>query len=309
MTSIVSPLVSVAILTYNSSKFIAEAINSALEQGYSNIEIVISDDASTDDTMNIVHEYARNYPDKIRVLANEINTGPVNNWFKCIWACRGKYIVALAGDDKFLPSIIAKQVAIMENDPNNIICYTDASVFDVYLQKELYCLSDKRPPLSGGIGVALSDAIYYSPTSMFRSEFRPKENIFATIRYGADLAFYKEVMILAGNKGKINYIPEVLYVYQKHGSNITETNSIYRTEHIDAIKLLQAKYPAYASLLNSSIYDFCCVGFCKTILKAKFKESWFFLKEGMKAANGNPFKFFRALLWALKYKMKMIRLK
>ena len=299
--NIKSPLVSVAILTYNSSKFIAEAINSALEQDYPNFEIVISDDASTDNTIDIISGYAKNYPDKIKVLINEINAGPVNNWFKCIWACQGKYIVALAGDDRFLPSIIAKQVVQMENDPNNIICYTDASVFDVFLQKELYCLSDKRPPLSGGIEVALADSIYYSPTLMFRAEFRPKENIFAKIRYGADLAFYKEIMILAGNKGKINYIPEVLYVYQKHGSNITETNSAYRTDHIDAIKILQTKYPQYAYLLNSSIYDFCCVGFCKTITRGGFKESWFFLKEGMKAANGNPFKFFRPLVWALRY--------
>ncbi len=301
MTNIQAPLVSIAIITYNSSKFIAAAIESALAQDYSNLEIVISDDASTDNTIEILALYVRDYPDKIRVLTNRENTGPVDNWFKCIWACRGKYIAALAGDDKFLPSIIAKQVAQMENDPNSIICYTDASVFDVNSQKELYRLSSKRPPLSGGIGVALSDAIYYSPTVMFRSEFRPKENSFAKIRYGADLAFYKEVMILAGNRGRINYIPEVLYVYQKHDSNITATNSIYRTDHIYAIKILQAKYPEYASLLNSSIYDFCCVGFCKTILKARFKESWFFLKEGVKAANCNPFKFFRALIWALRY--------
>lgn len=295
------PLVSIAILTYNSSKFIAEAIESAMSQDYPNIEIVISDDASTDNTIDILAQYAADYPNKIRVLTNEINTGPVNNWFKCIWACCGEYIVALAGDDKFLPSIVHKQVAQMENDPNNIICYTDASVFDVALQKELYRLSDKRPPLSGGIDVALSDSIYYSPTLMFKAVFRPKENIFSSIRYGSDLAFYKEVMILAGDLGKIIYIPEVLYIYQKHGSNITETNSAYRTEHIEAIKILQTKYPAYASLLNSSIYDFCCVGFCKTLIKGRFKESWSFLKEGMKAAKGNPLKFFRALIWGVRY--------
>ncbi len=301
MTNIQYPLVSIAMLTYNSGKFVAQALDSALAQDYPNIEIVISDDASTDDTIDIISGYVMKHPNKIRVLANEVNTGPVNNWFKCIWACHGKYIVALAGDDKFLPSIVTKQVAIMENDSNSIICYTDASVFDVSLQKELYLLSDKRPPCSGGIEVALADSIYYSPTSMFRAEFRPKENIFTKIRYGADLAFYKEIMILAGDKGKINYIPEVLYVYQKHGSNITETNTLYRTEHIDAIKILQAKYPAYASLLNSSIYDFCCVGFCKTVIKARFKESFFFLKEGLRAANGNPFKFFRAIVWGVRY--------
>ncbi len=304
MIDSVFPLVSVAILTYNSSKFITEAIESVLSQDYPNIEIVISDDASTDNTLNVVRKYEKNYPDKIRVISNESNLGPVNNWFKCVWACRGKYIIGLAGDDRFLPSIVLKQVAQIESDPNNIICYTDASVFDVSLQKELYRLSDKRPPCSGGIEVALAESIYYSPTSMFRAEFKPKENIFAKIRYGADLAFYKEVMILAGICGKINYIPEVLYVYQKHSSNITETNSVYRKDHIDAIKILQTKYPQYAYLLNSSIYDFCCVGFCKTIIRGSFKESWFFLKEGMKAANGNPFKFFRALIWGVRYYLR-----
>lgn len=294
-------LLSVAIITYNSEKFIENAIQSILTQDYPNIEIVISDDASNDNTVKIVTRYIKNYPDKIRLLVAKKNMGALENWFKCVQACSGQYITGIGGDDEFYPNKLSKQIAIMENDKNIAICYADAIVFNVSTQKELYRLSDKTPTKSGGVEVALRDCIYYSPTMMFRRSLLPQENSFIGIRHAADLAFYKEIMILSAPYGKIYYLPEIVYKYQKHNMNITVTNNNYRREHIDAIKLLQKKYPNYSSYLNSSIYDFCCVAYFKSLLKFKFDDAYYFLSTGLKAANGNPFKFFRALVWGLRF--------
>jgi len=295
------PLVSIAIITYNSEKFIDNAIISVLNEGYTNIEIIISDDTSTDETIKIITKYAEAYPDKIKLLLAKQNMGAAANWFKCISNCKGKYILALAGDDELYPYKISKRVEIMENDRDIAICYADATVFHVPTQKELYRLSDKIPTKSGGIEVALRDCIYYSPTMMFRKSLLPKENSFVGIRHAADLAFYKEIMILSAPNGKIYYFPEIVYKYQKHDMNITVTDNNYRREHIDAIKLLQKKYPNYSSYLNSSIYDFCCVAYFKSLLKFKFDEAYYFLYTGLKAANCNPFKFFRALVWGVQF--------
>jgi glycosyltransferase involved in cell wall biosynthesis len=297
----IPPLLSIAIITYNNEKFINAAIESALAQDYPNIEIVISDDASTDDTVKIITKYIQAYPDKIRLLIAKKNMGAVANWFKCINTCRGKYIIGLGGDDEFYPNKVAKQVEIMENDPYIAICYADASVVQVSTQKELYRLSDKTPTKSGGIELALSDCTYYSPTMMFCKSLTPKENTFKMIRHGADLAFYKEFMILSAPLGTIYYLPEIVYKYQKHDMNITVTNNRYRREHIEAIKLLQKKYPKYSAYLNASIYDFCCVAFFKSILKLKFNDTCYFLYTGLKASRGNPFKFLRALIWGINF--------
>jgi len=295
------PLISVAIITYNSENFITQAIDSVLSQDYPNIEVIISDDASTDNTHTVLKKYQQKHPHKIKLLLATKNQGVTNNWFKCIQACSGKYIACLAGDDEFLPKKISKQVEIMENDPNIALCYTDASVYHVQSQKELYHLADKAPTKSGDIQTALEDSIYYSPTTMFRNDLTPKENLFSGIRHATDLAFYKEIMIRSAPNGKIHYLPETLYVYKKHDTNITVSSKNHYREHIEAIKILQTKYPEYKEELAPSIYDFCCVGFFKTLSESNVKNTLFFLNEGLKASKGNPFKFLRATLWAINF--------
>jgi glycosyltransferase involved in cell wall biosynthesis len=295
------PLLSVAIISYNHAEFIEEAIKSVLEQSYPNIEIVISDDASSDNTAEIIQKCLGGQRDKVKYILNSQNIGPVDNWFQCVSECRGKYIIGLAGDDQFYPDQLYKQVEIMERDLEIAICYADATVFDLSNEKILYRLSDKSSTKSGGVEIALRDTIYYSPTMMWRSSLTPKENSFKGIRYGADLAFYKEIMILSAPNGKICYLPEVVYKYCKHKSNLTVTTTQYRKDHIEAIQILQKKYPEYRVYLKPSIYDFCCVAFLKNIAKFNLSEVKYYFIHGLKAADFNPFKFFRVTVYAIKF--------
>jgi hypothetical protein len=149
--------------------------------------------------------------------------------------------------------------------------------------------------------IALKDVIYYSPTLMFRNDLTPKENSFIGIRHGADLAFYKEIMIIAGSIAKIQYLNEIVYKYQKHNTNITVTQNTYRKEHIYAIKILQKKYPKYSHLLASSICDFCCVALFKNIATFRFSDVYFFWWNGLKAGSFNPYKCYRALKWGINF--------
>lgn len=295
------PDVSIAIISYNQENFIANAIESALSQDYDNYEIVISDDFSTDNTLNIVNSYQMKYPDKIKVLCNSQNYGPVINWFNCTHQCSGKYIIGLAGDDELISNAISLLYSVMKNDDNIAICYADAVVVQQENNKILYKLSDKTPCNSGNIKTALSDAIYYSPATMFCSKLLPKENLFKDIKFGADLCFFKELMILSAPNGLIKYVPEVIYKYKKHTQNITVTNNLYRKDHIDGIKLLQNKYPNYHEYLNPSIYDFCCINFIKSIINLQLSKGWYFLLEGLKASNYNIFKFLRPIIWGIKF--------
>jgi len=93
-------VISICTLTYNHEKFISKAIESALEQKCSyKIEMIISDDCSTDNTVEIIKEYAAKYPGIIKPIFNAKNLGPKKNNVQCLTACTGKYIAGLEGDD------------------------------------------------------------------------------------------------------------------------------------------------------------------------------------------------------------------
>lgn len=111
--------VSVCIVTYNQEKYIEQCVRSVLEQKTQyEYEVIIGDDASTDNTRNILMDLEVQYPDKIRLLLHDKNIGPSDNVLSVYNAARGQYIAHLDGDDYFLPGKIEKQVGLMDVDPN-----------------------------------------------------------------------------------------------------------------------------------------------------------------------------------------------
>ena len=95
--------VSVAMMTYFHVSYVSKAIESVLSQKTKyTYEIVISDDGSTDGTREILEQYQKKYPDKIRVFFNEKNIGITQNSYNTHCRCRGKYIALLSGDDYWI---------------------------------------------------------------------------------------------------------------------------------------------------------------------------------------------------------------
>ncbi|MCM1499967.1 MAG: glycosyltransferase, partial [Clostridium sp.] len=95
-------LISVTVVTYNSSNTIIETLESIKKQTYPKLELIVSDDASTDDTVCIVKEWAkknRKYFFKIRILVGKKNHGVVKNCNMAIYQARGIYVQEMAGDD------------------------------------------------------------------------------------------------------------------------------------------------------------------------------------------------------------------
>jgi|GEM_PF-668251 glycosyltransferase involved in cell wall biosynthesis/predicted O-linked N-acetylglucosamine transferase (SPINDLY family) len=111
------PLVSILIPTYNGEAFIAEALNSALSQTYPNLEIIVSDDHSTDNTLNIVQQIQRNAHISLGVFTHP-NYGLVGNLNFCLKQAKGKYIKFLFQDDVLEPNCIEEMVNLAEQDSN-----------------------------------------------------------------------------------------------------------------------------------------------------------------------------------------------
>ena len=114
-----NPLVSVAIATYNGEKYIKEQIESILNQTYKNIEIIICDDNSTDNTIGIINEYFSKY-NNIKYFVNKNNLGLNNNFAKAIKLCTGEYIAISDQDDIWFSEKI--EILLDNIDNNDIIC-------------------------------------------------------------------------------------------------------------------------------------------------------------------------------------------
>lgn len=115
------PLVSIIIITYNSSQYVLETLKSAYEQTYRNIELILTDDGSSDDTVEICKKWIekkRNRFVRTELLTVDKNTGIAPNCNRGLYASKGKWIKIIAGDDILLDNCISSNLSLV-NDYNN----------------------------------------------------------------------------------------------------------------------------------------------------------------------------------------------
>ena len=116
MNKDLSPLVSVVMCTYNGEKYIDEQITSILQQSYTNFELIIVDDRSTDSTWSKLLHWQQQYPGKIKSFQNEVNLGYNKNFESAIQRASGDFIALSDQDDIWLPEKITAQMAAFSND-------------------------------------------------------------------------------------------------------------------------------------------------------------------------------------------------
>ncbi len=127
-----TPLVSVVVITYNSSKYILECLDSIYKQTYQNIELIISDDCSQDDTVEKSKSWLKTFEERfVRSLqiTTPINTGVPANCNRGVKECKGEWIKIIAGDDMFLPNafqdLISNTTSDMEAVVSQYYSFTD----------------------------------------------------------------------------------------------------------------------------------------------------------------------------------------
>ncbi len=109
------PKVSILIPTYNSAQFLDEAIESVVAQTFTDYEVIIVDNCSTDNTKEVVSKYLTDK--RFSYFRNDTNLGLVGNWNRCLELANGEYLKYLCADDKFHPEMLEKFVAVMDAHP------------------------------------------------------------------------------------------------------------------------------------------------------------------------------------------------
>jgi glycosyltransferase involved in cell wall biosynthesis len=108
------PTVSICIPTFNGASWVRDAIESALAQDFRDLEVVVCDDASSDDTVAV----ARQFDDpRVRVIANRERVGLARNWSRCVQASHGAYVKLLMQDDRLAPDCVRRMLEVMRESP------------------------------------------------------------------------------------------------------------------------------------------------------------------------------------------------
>jgi glycosyltransferase involved in cell wall biosynthesis len=247
-----NPLVSVAIITYNQKDFLIEAIDSVLAQDYLNIEIVVADDCSTDGTQNILQQYKIKYPQKFVLILSEINEGITKNSNKAHFACSGKYIAWLGGDDLMFKDKIRKQVEYMESHPDCNIVYHNLEVFDSDSGKIISYFNNKKNKYIGDVGLLIKHGTFNGACSnMVRYDKTPKHGFDEDLPVSSDWLYWIETLL---NGGTICYIDEVLGKYRKHSKNVTNSNSVFFKQAIKDHLLTLLKIKKMTTKYDVEIY-------------------------------------------------------
>jgi len=117
-------LVSICIPVYNAEKTIAETLHTILGQTYRNMEILVIDNASTDQTPTLLQEFS---DPRLKIYRNEINIGAEKNFSKAVHLASGEYIGLFHADDLYLPEMVEKQVAAFQKFPSAGAVFTLAN--------------------------------------------------------------------------------------------------------------------------------------------------------------------------------------
>ena len=130
-------LVSVCVITYNSGRTVVETLDSIYEQSYPRLELIVSDDCSGDDTMEICRKWLETHGDRFEnaaVIRTQQNGGVAANLNCAIRAAKGEWLKYIAGDDLLLPDCISDNMEFVRNNDNDGVIFSNVRQFYVDAQ-------------------------------------------------------------------------------------------------------------------------------------------------------------------------------
>lgn len=222
-----SPRVSVVMSVYNGETYLRKAVDSILNQTFTEFEFIVVDDASTDGTARILTEYARREP-RIHLLSNSINLGLARSLNRALEQASGRYVARMDADDISLPFRLEKQLAFMEKHPEVGVLGTAVELIDSAGQvtgQRIYPLD----PIVICWRLAFENPLCH-PTAMIR------QYLLQGVQYNPDLTTAQDYDLWCqlGSQIRFANIPEPLLRFRKHGTNLTyqkggqqRTNSLH----------------------------------------------------------------------------------
>lgn len=248
-----NPLVSICIPTYNGDRFIAATIQSVLEQTYRPLEIVISDDHSSDRTLEIVHSLLDHQsignPDlQVKILCHE-RLGLAKNWNYCLQSASGTYLKFLFQDDLLRPECVEEMVKLALQDDQiglvfcqrEIIC-EDGLSFDPLYGKDLTSHWHQLQAIQSGLNLLLDPNLLQEPLNKIGEPSNVLLAKWAIAQVGnfdpslvqvLDWDMWLRFMAY----GKVGYVDRVLVSFRVHSSQVSQDNALSGASWLDNWRL------------------------------------------------------------------------
>jgi glycosyltransferase involved in cell wall biosynthesis len=216
-----NPRVSIGLPVYNGENYLAGAVESLLAQTYTDFELIICDNASTDGTEAICREYALR-DNRVRYQRNAANLGASPNHNLTVELARGDYYKLAAHDDIYRPSFLEKCVEVLDREPEVVLAYTKTHMITGSNERVLRHYEDElrtgaiAPHIRFG-DVIMEDLPGFRVFGVMRTEVLCRTPLWQSFG-GADKMLVARMALL----GPFREVPEFLFVYRWHAAQSSE---------------------------------------------------------------------------------------
>lgn len=213
------PKVSICVPSYNSARFLGETIESALAQQFADYELIICDNASTDETP----ELCRRYSDpRLRYIRFDQLVGQAANWNRCLELATGEYLILLHGDDVLAPHYLSRAVEALDQHPEAGMLFCCAEHIDAHgghLHFQRAYSDDRIEPGEAVAQRLLLEGCYINPAGVLvrKSAYEAVGQFTEKILWGVDWHMWTRLALHA----PVAYLAEPLSGYREHGQSGT----------------------------------------------------------------------------------------
>lgn len=260
------PLMSIVVVTYNSAKYIIETLESIKEQTYQNIELIITDDCSKDDTVSLCTRWIADHASRFenaQLITTDSNSGIAANCNRGFKAAKGEWIKGIAGDDAFFPNAIEDFIKCSYDKIDNLAIQTKVEVFDntfneensrgvanlnneTFFERNSSSLLQLKFFLSGGF--LISPGVFYS-----RYLFQKVGYFDERYKRIEDIPFYLKVTAM---DIRVITWPVLTVKYRKHDESMTFTKKSFLPSYSTEL---------YTSMLRTSLRKKLPLFICNSI--------------------------------------------
>ena len=209
------PLVSILVANYNNGRFIAETLASAVGQTYPNLELVVIDDGSTDDSLNVIEKFVSTHPDiRTKLVKNSDHKGCGRIKRQCVEVSEGEYFCFLDPDDTISPEAVATLMEVFANHPECGIVYSKHHLCNEELEPQ--SVSTYPGKIPEGQSHLTSTGGHISALALCnRKVYDQTPGIDASYQVSEDQDLYLKME----EHAPVFYVDEPLYFYRKHDHN------------------------------------------------------------------------------------------
>jgi len=244
--------ITIGILTYNHEKFIEKCLSSVLALKYDNLEIIVSDDCSRDNTFSVVKNVVGSSQTSHKVITNrnEINLGLAQNFNKIFYElASGDFMITLGGDDAIIENYLERGIYHFSEDKDIMMVDFNAFIIDEFdnIKKEDTNLLNKKKINTIQDYLALNYISSFAPGRMFRNDLIKNFDPISAACPTEDSVLVVRALLL----GKHCRIDQKVIHYRKHSSNISSIDNLIKLSNVRIV----SQYLKDATIL----YDRLCI--------------------------------------------------